>query len=90
MTHLPYGKTASGPWSVEITPSVAGWTYSGLRIADLTNAPLTFDTGEEEMLVLPSQAPARSRSPARRSCWQAGPRSSTAPPISPISRFLRM
>jgi 5-deoxy-glucuronate isomerase len=53
MTHLPYGKTASGPWSVEITPSLAGWTYSGLRIADLTDAPLSFDTGEEEMLVLP-------------------------------------
>ncbi|GAA2206306.1 5-deoxy-glucuronate isomerase [Nonomuraea monospora] len=53
MTHLPYGKTASGPWSVEITPSAAGWTYSGLRVADLTDAPLSFDTGEEEMLVLP-------------------------------------
>ncbi|MEV0617850.1 5-deoxy-glucuronate isomerase [Nonomuraea sp. NPDC050404] len=53
MTYLPYGKTAAGPWSVEITPSTAGWTYSGLRVADLTAAPLTFDTGEAEMLVLP-------------------------------------
>ncbi|MGP4094049.1 5-deoxy-glucuronate isomerase [Nonomuraea sp. KM90] len=53
MTYLPYGKTASGPWSVEITPSLAGWTYSGLRIADLTDAPISFDTGEEELLVLP-------------------------------------
>ncbi|AQZ66038.1 5-deoxy-glucuronate isomerase [[Actinomadura] parvosata subsp. kistnae] len=53
MTHLPYGKTASGPWSVEITPSLAGWTYSGLRVADLTDAPISFDTGEEEMIVLP-------------------------------------
>jgi 5-deoxy-glucuronate isomerase len=53
MTYLPYGKAANGPWSVEITPSLAGWTYSGLRIADLTGAPLEFETGEEEMLVLP-------------------------------------
>ncbi|WP_043634848.1 5-deoxy-glucuronate isomerase [Nonomuraea candida] len=53
MTHIPYGKAADGPWSVEITPSTAGWTYSGLRVADLTGAPLSFHTGEEEMLVLP-------------------------------------
>lgn len=53
MTYLPYGKAASGPWSVEITPSLAGWTYSGLRVADLTGGPLSFDTGEEEMVVLP-------------------------------------
>ncbi|GAA3216850.1 5-deoxy-glucuronate isomerase [Nonomuraea helvata] len=53
MTYIPYGKAASGPWSVEITPSSAGWTYSGLRVVDLTDAPVSFDTGEEEMLVLP-------------------------------------
>ncbi|MFG2073483.1 5-deoxy-glucuronate isomerase [Nonomuraea maritima] len=53
MTYLPYGKAAADPWSVEITPSAAGWTYSGLRVVDLTDAPVSFDTGEEEMLVLP-------------------------------------
>ncbi|GAA3664321.1 5-deoxy-glucuronate isomerase [Nonomuraea antimicrobica] len=53
MTHLPYGKTAGGPWSVEITPSLAGWTYAGLRVADLGSSPVSFDTGEEEMIVLP-------------------------------------
>ncbi|TMR92664.1 5-deoxy-glucuronate isomerase [Nonomuraea basaltis] len=53
MTYLPYGKTANAPWSVEITPSLAGWTYSGLRIVDLTAAPVSFGTGEEELLVLP-------------------------------------
>ncbi|MGW4408346.1 5-deoxy-glucuronate isomerase [Nonomuraea sp. NPDC004702] len=53
MTYLPYGKAANGPWSVEITPSLAGWTYSGLRVADLTGTPLSFSTGEEEMIVLP-------------------------------------
>ncbi|MEV1174216.1 5-deoxy-glucuronate isomerase [Nonomuraea sp. NPDC049784] len=53
MTYIPYGKAATGPWSVEITPALAGWTYSGLRIVDLTDAPVSFDTGDEEMLVLP-------------------------------------
>ncbi|MEU8250381.1 5-deoxy-glucuronate isomerase [Nonomuraea sp. NPDC048916] len=53
MTYLQYGKAASGPWSVEITPSVAGWTYAGLRVADLDGGAVSFDTGEEEMLVLP-------------------------------------
>ncbi|MFI7638218.1 5-deoxy-glucuronate isomerase [Nonomuraea sp. NPDC049400] len=53
MTYVPYGKAANGPWSVEITPAMAGWTYSGLRVLDLTDAPVSFDTGEEEMLVLP-------------------------------------
>ena len=53
MTYLPYGKAARDPWTVEITPSVAGWTYSGLRVTDLGEAPVTFDTGEEEFLVLP-------------------------------------
>ncbi|MEO3875100.1 5-deoxy-glucuronate isomerase [Nonomuraea sp. B12E4] len=53
MTHLPYGKAANAPWSVEVTPSLAGWDYSGLRIVDLTDAPVSFGTGEEEMLVLP-------------------------------------
>ncbi|GAB2963640.1 5-deoxy-glucuronate isomerase [Nonomuraea fastidiosa] len=53
MTYLPYGKAARDPWTVEITPSVAGWTYSGLRVTDLGETPVTFDTGEEEFLVLP-------------------------------------
>ncbi|MEO3797300.1 5-deoxy-glucuronate isomerase [Nonomuraea sp. B10E15] len=53
MTYLPYGKSANGPWAVEITPSLAGWTYSGLRVANLADATVSFDTGEEEMLVLP-------------------------------------
>ncbi|WP_433439043.1 5-deoxy-glucuronate isomerase [Nonomuraea sp. CA-141351] len=53
MTYIPYGKAATGPWSVEITPALAGWTYSGLRVVDLTDAPVSFDTGDEEMLVLP-------------------------------------
>ncbi|MBE1591012.1 5-deoxy-glucuronate isomerase [Nonomuraea angiospora] len=53
MTYVPFGKAANGPWSVEITPSLAGWTYSGLRIVDLADTPVSFDTGDEETLVLP-------------------------------------
>ncbi|MEU6797916.1 5-deoxy-glucuronate isomerase [Nonomuraea wenchangensis] len=66
MTHLPYGKTANGPWSVEVTPSQAGWTYSGLRILDLTDAPVTFSTGEEELLVLPLAGSCSVRLPGDR------------------------
>ncbi|RJL31600.1 5-deoxy-glucuronate isomerase [Bailinhaonella thermotolerans] len=53
MTHLPRGKAAAGPWDVEITPASAGWTYCGLRVADLTGGALTFSTGPAEALVLP-------------------------------------
>ncbi|GAA3135970.1 hypothetical protein GCM10020001_068210 [Nonomuraea salmonea] len=38
---------------MEVTPSSAGWTYSGLRVTDLGDAPVTFETGDEELLVLP-------------------------------------
>ncbi|MGW0809755.1 5-deoxy-glucuronate isomerase [Nonomuraea sp. NPDC002799] len=53
MTYLPYGKAAAAPWSVEITPALAGWDYSGLRVLDLTDAPVSFETGDTELLVLP-------------------------------------
>lgn len=53
MTHIPFGKAANGPWAVEISPEPAGWTYCGLRVVDLGDTPVTFGTGEEEMLVLP-------------------------------------
>jgi len=53
MTWIPYGKAAAGPWSVEITPAAAGWDYSGLRVVEPAGTPVTFDTGGEEMIVLP-------------------------------------
>ncbi|MEV0582452.1 5-deoxy-glucuronate isomerase [Nonomuraea sp. NPDC050310] len=53
MTYLPLGKAAAPPWLVEITPSVAGWTYSGLRVIDLDGSPVGFATGSTEALVLP-------------------------------------
>jgi 5-deoxy-glucuronate isomerase len=64
MSFLPFGTARSGPWAVQITPELAGWTYSGLRVIDLEppSAPgapggpggsVEFSTGGEEMLVVP-------------------------------------
>jgi 5-deoxy-glucuronate isomerase len=52
MTHIPFGRAASPPWAVEITQEAAGWTYCGLRVADLSGR-VELNTGPEEMLVLP-------------------------------------
>ncbi|ETK31079.1 5-deoxy-glucuronate isomerase [Microbispora sp. ATCC PTA-5024] len=53
MSHIPFGTAGAGPWAVQVTPESAGWTYCGLRIADLGDEPVEFATGAEEMLVLP-------------------------------------
>jgi 5-deoxy-glucuronate isomerase len=48
------GKTAEGPFSLVVTPETAGWTYSSLRVLELPpGGSATFDTGEDEMIVLP-------------------------------------
>lgn len=52
--HFRAGSLASGAWALEVTPEVAGWTYGGLRVLELdAGAEHTFDTGAEEMVVLP-------------------------------------
>ena len=51
---LPRGSAAEGPYVTSITPEVAGWTYSGLRVAELPpGGKFELDTGPDEMLVLP-------------------------------------
>ncbi|WP_250037386.1 5-deoxy-glucuronate isomerase [Paractinoplanes maris] len=51
---MPAGSTAEKPFEVVVTPENAGWSYSGLRIVELpVGARVRFDTGEDEMLVLP-------------------------------------
>ncbi|MFB9839937.1 5-deoxy-glucuronate isomerase [Actinoallomurus acaciae] len=50
--HLPQGSTASAPYGLVVTPETAGWTYSGLRTLEI-DGEYVFETGEEEMLVLP-------------------------------------
>ena len=58
--HLPARSTASGGWSVLVTPETAGWDYSGLRIADLTaGGTISFGTGQDEAIVVPLEGAVR-------------------------------
>jgi 5-deoxy-glucuronate isomerase len=51
---LPHGSATDGPYVTSITPEVAGWTYSGLRVAELPpGGKVELDTGPDEVLVLP-------------------------------------
>ena len=52
--HFPAGSTAGGREVVRITPEVARWGYSGLRVLDLAAGEVELgDTGGDEMIVLP-------------------------------------
>ena len=51
---FPHGSASEGPYVTSITPEVAGWTYSGLRVAELPpGGKVELDTGPDEVLVLP-------------------------------------
>ena len=52
--HLRAGRVAEGPDPVAITPQLAGWRYTGLRVARLAPGEVRhLVTGTREMLVLP-------------------------------------
>jgi 5-deoxy-glucuronate isomerase len=52
--YLKARATAQGPYSVVVSPELAGWSYSSLRVAELAvGGTLDFDTHGDEMLVLP-------------------------------------
>jgi len=52
--HLPAGTSPAGPFATQVTPADCGWSYSSLRVLDLGPAgQATFETGPDEMLVLP-------------------------------------
>jgi 5-deoxy-glucuronate isomerase len=52
--HLRRGATADGPWSLRVTPELAGWGHAGLRVLELDpGAANAFATGGEELVVLP-------------------------------------
>ena len=52
--HFRAGSTADGREIVRITPEVARWGYSGLRVLDLAAGEVELgDTGGNEMIVLP-------------------------------------
>ncbi|GAA3094973.1 5-deoxy-glucuronate isomerase [Streptosporangium carneum] len=53
MTLIPAGSATLAPWALWITPESAGWTYTGLRLLNLSGESVRFATGDEEMLVLP-------------------------------------
>jgi 5-deoxy-glucuronate isomerase len=50
---LRSGEAASGPFALEITPEVAGWQFSGLRVLELAAGQVEqLDTGDSEVMVL--------------------------------------
>ena len=52
--HVRAGTAVHGPFSLDVGPGGAGWTYSGLRVAELPpGGTLTIDTHDAETLVLP-------------------------------------
>ncbi len=51
---IRYGSTATGPYVTSISPEAAGWTYSGVRVAELPpGGRIELDTGPDEVIVLP-------------------------------------
>ena len=52
--HRPNGTLVRDGWACVVDPETAGWTYSGLRVLDLAaGESRSFDTGPDEMLLLP-------------------------------------
>ena len=52
--HRPNGTLARDGWACVVDPAEAGWAYSGLRVLELAaGGERTFETGPDEMLVLP-------------------------------------
>ena len=52
--HLPRGTTSDGQVELAVTPERAGWSFSGLRVVELgPGGSYAFDTGEDEVVVLP-------------------------------------
>jgi 5-deoxy-glucuronate isomerase len=52
--HLERGSTAEGPWSLRLTPELAGWAFCGLRVLELgPGAAHSFASGGDELLVMP-------------------------------------
>ena len=52
--HRPHGSLAADGDPIVLTPDAAGWTYTGLRVLDLSPGETrTIETGDHEMIVLP-------------------------------------
>src|SRR5689334_16251419 len=52
--YLAAGSTGRGTYEVEVTPESAGWGYSSLRIVEIAAGDTyQFDTGSDEVVVVP-------------------------------------
>ena len=55
--HIPAGTLSDGTDPVRLRPDDAGWAYSGLRVVTLQpGAARAFETGDDEVIVLPLSA----------------------------------
>lgn len=54
--YRPAGSLANDGARVLVTPEDAGWTYSGLRVVDLEEGPVTFTLASEEAVIVPLSA----------------------------------
>ena len=78
--YLPDASAADGAWSL-LTPQRAGWDYTGLRtLALAAGGGHVFNTGDEEMLVLPLSGSATVE--CDRRCFELTGRSSVFDRVS--------
>ncbi len=58
--HLPRGSVATDRWTVEVTSGRPGWSHTSLRVLELdVDVEMLFETGDEEMLLVPLSGSAR-------------------------------
>ncbi|HEX2284971.1 MAG TPA: 5-deoxy-glucuronate isomerase, partial [Mycobacterium sp.] len=50
--HYIPARSATPPYTVDVTPASAGWTESSLKVVELEQE-LTLDTGDTEVMILP-------------------------------------
>jgi 5-deoxy-glucuronate isomerase len=72
--HLPAGSAADGSDPVHVTPSLAGWTYAGLRVLRVAaGQSRALETGENELIVLPLSGACTVRCEGRRYALEGRP-----------------
>ena len=80
-------RSATPPYTVDVTPESAGWTESSLKVVELESLQeLTLDTGDTEVMILPLSGRGTVELPTtRRSNCPRAHRFSTALPTWSIS-----